>query len=164
MAKSNKGITRIEYEGVSSKGWLVRICRAGERKQRFFSDKTHGTKAKALALAKVCYEDWLAKAGPIKTAENVKTARNSSGTVGVHLVHSVDERWANAESYAYCASWVTDDGKRQKLSFAWTRYGKKAAWELACLAREKRSTDREALLKMVEKKSGKKVKKAKKAK
>jgi hypothetical protein len=86
--------------------------------------------------------------------------RNSSGKVGVHLVRNVDSRWANAESFAYCASWITQDGQRQKLSFAWKRYGKKAAWNLACLAREKEETDREAVMKAFEKQTGKKVKRS----
>lgn len=160
MAKAIKGVTRIEYDNVTTKGWMVRITRAGERKQQFFNDKTYGSKTKSLAAAKVCYADWLKEAGPIVTTRNRKTARNSSGKVGVHLVRNIDSRWANAESFAYCASWITEDGVRQKLSFAWKRYGKKAAWNLACLARETEESDRETVIKAYEKKSGKKSKKS----
>ena len=41
---------------------------------------------------------------------------------------------------------VTDDGSRHKLSFAWKRYGKKQAWELACLARANELNDREKVI------------------
>jgi len=158
MKKALKGITRIEYEGISTHGWMVRITRDGVRKQQFFNDRTLGGKAKSLKAAKECYADWAANAAPIKTTRNQKTSRNSSGKVGVHLVRNVDARWENAESFGYCASWVTEDGVRQKLSFAWKRYGKKIAWELACLAREKEITDRDKVIADFEKKSGKKVK------
>ena len=158
MTKALKGITRIEYEGVSTIGWMVRITRAGVRKQKFFNDRTLGGKAKSLKAAKECYAEWAAKAAPIKTTRDQKTSRNSTGKVGVHMVRNVDARWENAESFGYCASWVLEDGSRQKLSFAWKRYGKKVAWELACLAREKELTDRTKVIAMFEKKSGKKVK------
>ena len=158
MTKPLKGITRIDYEGVATRGWMVRITRAGIRKQQFFNDRTLGGKAKSLKAAKKCYALWAASAGPIKTTRNQKTSRNSSGKVGVHLVRNVDARWANAESFGYCASWVHEDGTRQKLSFAWNRYGKKMAWELACLAREKELTDRAKVIAGFEKKSGKRVK------
>ena len=158
MAKAIKGVTRIEYDNVTTRGWMVRITRAGKRKQQFFNDKSYGSKTKSLAAAKACYAGWLEEAGPVVTTRNRKTVRNSSGKVGVHLVRNVDSRWANAESFAYCASWITQDGQRQKLSFAWKRYGKKAAWNLACLAREKEETDREAVMKAFEKQTGKKVK------
>ena len=158
MTKALKGITRIEYEGVSTRGWMVRITRAGVRKQQFFNDRTLGGKAKSLKAAKECYAEWAAAAAPIQTTRNQKTSRNSSGRVGVHMVRNVDPRWVNAESFGYCASWVTEDGTRQNLSFAFRRYGKKMAWELACLAREKELTDRAKVIALFEKKSGKKVK------
>ena len=156
MTKAHKGITRIDYEGVATRGWMVRITRSGIRKQQFFNDRTLGGKAKSLKAAKECYALWAAAADPINTTRNQKTSRNSSGKVGVHLVRNVDARWVNAESFAYCASWILVDGTRQKLSFAWKRYGKKRAWELACLAREKELTDRATVVASFEKKSGKK--------
>jgi hypothetical protein len=162
MGKALKGITRIEYETVVTRGWMVRLTRDGVRKQQFFNDKSYGSKSKSLKAAKECYDEWVAGAGPVATSRNRKTSRNSSGKVGVHLVRNVDERWENAESFGYCASWVTQDGRRQKLSFACKRYGKKAAWELACLAREKEIADRDKVIALYQKsQSGKKPKKSK---
>jgi hypothetical protein len=149
-AKSIKGITRIDYEGVATRGWMVRLTRNGERQQKFFNDKLHGGKSKSLQAAKACYETWLSQAPPIATTKDLKTSRNSTGKVGVHLVRNVDARWKNAESFGYCASWIDDTGARRKLSFAWNRYGKKHAWNLACLAREKEWSDRNKVLESYE--------------
>lgn len=146
MAKSIKGITRIEYDGVTTRGWMVRLTRGGERQQEFFNDRTHGGKNKALAAAKQRYEEWVAAAPPIQTSKNLKSSRNTSGKVGVHMVRNVDPRWANAESFGYCAMWTDSDGVRRKVSFAWNTYGKRKAWNLACLARDLESTDREAVI------------------
>ena len=82
----------------------------------------------------------------IKTTKGRKTDRNTTGRVGVHLVKNVDARWKNAESFAYCASWIDTKGKRRKLSFAWNRYGKRHAWNLACLARELELADRKKVI------------------
>ena len=151
MAKSIKGITRIEYDGVTTRGWMVRLTRGGERQQEFFNDRTHGGKNKALAAAKARYEAWIAVAPPIQTSKNLKSSRNTSGKVGVHMVRNVDPRWANAESFGYCAMWTDADGVRRKVSFAWNTYGKRKAWNLACLARDLETTDREAVIAQIAK-------------
>ncbi len=139
---------------------MVRLTRGGERQQEFFNDRTYGGKSKSLAEAKKRYEEWVAVAPPVQTSKNLKSARNTSGKVGVHLVHNVDPRWKNAESYGYCAMWTDVAGKRRKVSFAWNTYGKKNAWTLACLARDLESTDRDALVAQVEKSLKKSLKKA----
>ena len=155
MAKSIKGITRIEYDGVTTRGWMVRLTRAGERQQEFFNDRTHGGKNKALAAAKQRYEEWVASAPPIQTSKNLKSSRNTSGKVGVHMVRNVDPRWANAESFGYCAMWTDSEGVRRKVSFAWNTYGKRKAWNLACLARDLETTDRDKVIAQIEKDSKK---------
>lgn len=156
VKKSYKGITRIEYEGVPTQGWMVRLTRQGKRQQKFFNDKTYGGKAKSLKAAQQQYDQWVAKAPSITTTKGVRTSRNSSGKVGVHLVRNVDDRWKNAESFGYCASWVDPDGSRRKISFAWKRYGKKHAWNLACLARENETTDRDEVMAIYERQTKKK--------
>lgn len=156
MAKSIKGITRIDYEGVATKGWMVRLTRAGKKQQEFFNDKSYGGKAKALAAAKKRYNEWLEAAPPIQTSKNLKSSRNTSGKVGVHMVRNIDPRWQNAESFGYCAMWTDEAGKRRKVSFAWNTYGKKKAWQLACLARDLEETDRDILIKKLEKQAKKK--------
>jgi hypothetical protein len=154
--KSLKGITRIEYEGVSTRGWMVRLTRQGKRQQMFFNDKAYGGKAKALKAAQTQYERWRSEAPPVATTKGVRTHRNSTGKVGVHVVRNRDERWKNAESFGYCASWVDGKGKRRKISFAWKRYGKKTAWNLASLAREHEIADRAQVVELYAKQSKKK--------
>jgi hypothetical protein len=154
--KSLKGITRIEYDGVSTRGWMVRLTRQGKRQQMFFNDKSLGGKAKALKAAQAQYDQWLSAAPPIASTKGIRTHRNSTGKVGVHVVRNLDDRWKNAESFGYCASWVDGKGKRRKISFAWKRYGKKIAWNLASLAREHEIADRDQVLELYEKQTKKK--------
>jgi hypothetical protein len=154
--KALKGITRIEYDGVSTRGWMIRLTRQGKRQQMFFNDKAFGSKAKALKAAQDQYDQWLSTAPPVASTKGIRTHRNSSGKVGVHIVKNTDERWKNAESFGYCASWVDKQGRRRKISFAWKRYGKKTAWALACLAREHELTDRTQVIELYEKQHKKK--------
>jgi hypothetical protein len=86
----------------------------------------------------------------VQTAKGRKTHRNTTGQVGVHLVKNIDARWKNAESFAFCASWINSKGKRSKISFAWNRYGKKNAWNLACIARERELADRVKVIEIYE--------------
>ncbi len=51
----------------------------------------------------------------------------------------------------YVASWKTDDGRRRNVRFSVSKHGKKAAFDLACLAREHRLSDRDAVQKLYEK-------------
>lgn len=144
----HKGITRVDYEGISTRGWMVRLTRQGKRQQHFFNDRQYGGKTKSLQAAKACYSKLVKAAPEVQTAKGRKTHRNTTGRVGVHLVKNIDRRWKNAESYAYCASWIDSKGRRKKVSFAWNRYGKKHAWNLACLARDREINDRERVIEL----------------
>ena len=152
-----KGITRFDLDsGVS--GYMVRTCRKGKKTNDFFSDSKYGGKRKALAAAKQKYEELQIKLGPAKHATlNKITARNTSGHVGVHLDHTVRNESPDFEYFSYVASW-TEDGKRVKTKFSCDKYGKKAAFEMACLARKKKITDREKIITLYER--AKKRKKA----
>lgn len=138
-----RGITRYDIEEQGTYGFMMRISRGGEHINEFFSDKNYKGKGKALAAARVRYAELKAKLPPPKTTKGVKTARNKTGVVGVHL--AVCESIYGEKYSSYCASWKTKDGQRSKLSFSFKKYGKKKAWELACLARELESTDRKRI-------------------
>lgn len=148
------GITRLDIEESANRGYMVRICRNGKRYSAYFSDAKCGGKRNAKRLAKQRYDELCEKHGPAnrKSCLNKVTTRNSTGVVGVHVAASTDTRWAGETYKAYCASWVTDDGRRQKIAFSWRRYGKAKAFELACHARKKRSLDRNAIVAAVESK------------
>ena len=149
------GITRFELETSQSHGFLVRICRNGEKTSEFFADSQHGGKRKAKKMAQQRYAELCETLGPANTraTKNLLTVRNSTGKVGVHIARSVDTRWGKCEYTSYCASWITTNGERQKISFSWNKYGKEAAYELACIARKLESKDRAAIVKLHERRA-----------
>jgi hypothetical protein len=143
------GITRFDLEDRKVHGFMVRISRKGKRFNQFFSDKQCGGKRKARKAADNRYAELLEEYGPIVSSTKGRlTSRNSTGVVGVHIAHSADSRWPDCEYWAYCASWVDDDGSRRKISFGWNKYGEDESLELATIARTKEITDREAVLKI----------------
>ena len=140
--KIQPGITRFEIEERKTYGFMVRICRRGEKLNQFFSDTKYGGKRKALLAAQTQYAKWVEELPEPETTKNLKSIRNTTGKVGVHVAQAEAD---GAEYFSYCASWVSEDGKRKKISFSWAKYGKKNAWELACLARDKETTDRKRI-------------------
>ncbi|TWT75178.1 pathogenesis-related transcriptional factor and ERF protein [Allorhodopirellula solitaria] len=158
-----KGITRFDLE--NRRGYMVRIARSGNRVHQYFSDSKYGGKRKALAAAKAAYADLLEEMGPAENSTRDKlTSRNTTGIVGVHVAYSQDNRYPGCEYYAYCASWVTEAGKREKASFAWNKYGEDDALELAILARQHQITDRDQVVALYEGSTGsKRTKRSKKA-
>jgi len=144
------GITRFDID--ERHGYMVRIRRNGNQINEYFSDKKFGGKRKALTAAKERHAQLVEELGPAENAtKNLLTNRNTTGKVGVHVAHSYETRWANNEYFAYCASWKETDGARKKINFSWSLYGKKEAFELACLARDKELTDRDAVVAIREK-------------
>ena len=149
---AGRGITRFELENSNRHGFMVRICREGKKINEFFSDQRCGGKRKAKKMAEERYQELCEQLGPanLRATKNLITKRNSTGAVGVHVARSLDTRWTNSEYTSYCASWITPEGERQKISFSWNKHGKAAAFELACLARKIESNDRAELLKIYE--------------
>ena len=45
------GISRIDQPEKKNHGWYVRVTYKGKTEQKFFADKAHGTKPKALKMA-----------------------------------------------------------------------------------------------------------------
>lgn len=152
----SKGITRFDLEDKHVHGYMVRICRRGEHVNEFKSDAACGGKRKALAAAKERYQELAEQMGPPMTSKDRMTARNSTGKVGVHIARSQDDRSPDSESFAYCAMWKAADGRRKKISFAWNKYGKKDAFQLACLARDHETSDRKHLQSLLDSGEGKK--------
>ncbi len=136
-----RGITRYDIDEQGTYGYMMRISRSGEHINEFFSDKNYKGKRKALLAAQRRYRELVESLPAPKTTKGVKTARNQTGVVGVHL--AVCESIYGEEYSSYCASWKTADGKRNKISFSFKKYGKQKAWEMACLARDLETTDRE---------------------
>ncbi len=142
--RAGKGITRFEEESTHSNGFMVRICRDGTRVSEFFSDGKYGGTKKAKKAAETRYKELVEEWGPARerVTKDLLTQRNTSGHVGVHLSHTESKDYPGSEYYAYVASWVTEDGQRQKISFGFNRYGEDLSYKLACYAREKLIKDR----------------------
>ncbi len=158
MARKIKGFSRVDSG--DAHGWLVRIKRGDIKRSRFISDATHGGKNKSKKLAEQVYEEWVKELPEPDTAEDKLGKRNTSGVVGVHYSYDVDARYPGCAYEYYIASWKTDDGTRQNVRFAVSKWGKKAAFDLACIARELRTTDRGKIEQAYERQGGKKKKTA----
>lgn len=150
-----KGFARVDSEATNTHGWLVRISRGAERRSRFFSDSSHGGKAKSKKLAEACYQEWVKEMSPPGSTRDKLTKRNGTGVVGVHLAKEVDSRYPTCQYVSYVASWLGDDGKRRNVRFLINRYGKKVALQLAALARKHQLSEREKVHALYEKSHGK---------
>ena len=147
------GITRFEFD--NRKGYMVRIKRGKKRINEWYPDKKHGGKRKTLTVAKSRYAELLDELGPIKpSTKNRITVRNTSGHVGVHLDDGYDARWGSYNE-SYVASWLTEEGRRAKIGFSIKKYGKKKAFDLACIAREEYLKDREKVVSLYDRRKKK---------
>ena len=152
-----KGITRFDIHERGTYGYMARIARKDEKRNQFFSDKESGGKRKALKAAIECYEEWVDELPEPVTSKNVKSVRNRSGRVGVHLAVNPSYRIKGVTYNSYVAAWRSDGGEREKVSFSVEKYGKKIAYQLACLARDKEIADRDKVEVMLSKQLGKKT-------
>ncbi len=144
--KSSKGYSRVDSTVRNVHGWLVRIKRGKLRRSKFFSDATFGGKRKSLIHAKTEYQNWLAQLPPPSSSRGKLTSRNASGVVGVHFSSDTDGRYPNCRYESYIASWKGENGKRTNLRFSCNKYGKQMAFQLACIARELLTTDRDKIV------------------
>ena len=93
---------------------------------------------------------------PVKTTKGLKTNRNQSGFVGVHLAES---KSVYGEVYgSYCASWKGASGERKKITFSFKKYGKAAAFKLAKIARQNETANRKQVESLYTKETGKTLK------
>ena len=152
-----KGITRFDIHERGTYGFMVRISRRDKKLNQFFSDKEYGGKRKALAAAVECYEEWVAELPPPVTSKGIKSVRNKSGRVGVHLAVNPSYRIKGVTYNSYVAAWRSEGGQREKVSFSVEKYGKKIAYQLACLARDKEIADRDTIETMLSKRLKKKI-------
>lgn len=143
-ARANRLITRIATKPPDGKppmrGYEVRIYRGGQRFNKFFSDKAHGGKIKALEMARSVRDKMDAKIKHFsRRALAVKiTERNTSGTRGIRIRTTVILK--NKKKYVYEhveASWSPEPGKVVKKAFPVEKLGLKKAWELAIECRRK---------------------------
>lgn len=145
MARSRPtGTSRVDRPANGAVGWLMRIRRGETFVQEFFSDGAHGGKRASQRAARERYQELAASLPPPRTSEGVKSSRNSSGVVGVRLAREGTNA-AGEPRESYVASW-RENGRDRTVRFACATFGKRKAFQLACIAREMRTTDREQLM------------------
>lgn len=144
MARSKPtGASRVDRPANGAVGWLMRIRRGDVFIQEFFSDAAHGGKRKAQNAARERYQELAGSLPAARTSEGAMSVRNSSGVVGVRLAREGTNA-AGEPRESYVASW-RENGEDRTVRFSCSLFGKRKAFQLASLAREHRSTDREWL-------------------
>jgi hypothetical protein len=139
MKKQSKtpGISRIDQPSHRTHGFFLRAARDGQTFSAFFSDKSYGGRAAALAAA-VEHRGKLLKilGKPIQklrrlNAEIVRR-KGRSGICGVRRV--IDRKVRPWRKY-WVAAWSPELGVVRKMQFSIRRYGEEEAKELAIRAR-----------------------------
>ena len=153
------GICRFDFDDRKIHGYMVRITRRKKNYQEFFGDRRYGGKRKAKKAAKERLEELKETLPSRATVKGRMTERNSSGIVGVHLARDVDYGRTEKEYFSYVASWTEEDGSRVNVKFGWLKYGEDTAWDLACIAREKMTRDRDRIMKLYRRRQKRKSKK-----
>jgi len=121
---------------------MARIVRQKQLHQQNFTLRQFGTWTKAEAAAKRWVKDKLQELPPPLPMKNRMTRRNSSGVVGVRLVHSVRRRGDREYGdWRWIAFWPGCENAGG-VGYSVNRYGDETAFVLACLARRLESVDR----------------------
>ena len=142
--KNPSHIARIEQTGNRNFCWKLAVQRNREQIVEYFSDGRYGGKRGSLKAAMKRRKELLAQAPPPLPIKNRKTVRNKTGKVGVRLCDGVDRRLAIVHRYlSYVAFWTGTDGRACTIGFSFNKYGKKKAFELAGIARDNESRDRD---------------------
>jgi len=137
---SHHHITRIDIapdeehpKRSETRGWLVRVRRQGERVSKFFSDKKHGGKEKALHDYAIPYRDELLATLPDPDDPVLRSAqaRSQSGVIGLHFLY---KDIGNGTQKPYIQlSWIDADDKRHSASYSIEKWGlRRAVWN-GCL-------------------------------
>ncbi|MCH7225749.1 hypothetical protein [Haloferula sp. A504] len=128
-------IARIDLPGASTHGWQVRLQRRGRKYGKFFADRVHGGTREAYRVARAWRNALIERLDERESGPRVclKSARNSSGVVGVSKV-AVSA--SNGETYFFWqATWCPEPGQRRCVKFSIRRHGDRQAFRLAVEAR-----------------------------
>src|SRR5689334_16386297 len=115
----HKNITRVDHDASRTHGYNVRIQWQGERRSKFFSDRTYGDRLAALFAA----IDWRnateKELGKPRTERQVLgIVYSSSGIPGVRRVRE-------GHTDYYEATWGTTAGKQARTKYSIARHGEK---------------------------------------
>jgi hypothetical protein len=126
------GISRIEQPSKNNYGYYVRLTRQGNQYAKFFADKRYGGKRNALKAARELYHELVEVMPPAKSSVGRKTARNTSGIVGVSRTKSTRK----GHTYEYWQAWWGSGDERKSVKFSILKYGEEDARKLAVKARK----------------------------
>ena len=127
----HKNITRVDHDRSHTYGYTVRIQWQGERRSRFFADRTYGDRLAALFAAidwRNATEQELGK--PRTERQVLGIVYSSSGIPGVRRI-----RIGNTDYYE--ATWSTTAGKQGRTKYSISRHGEARALRLAKAARSR---------------------------
>jgi len=133
----DKGISRMDAR--TTIGWYVRGYRNKKEYAKFFSDRIHGGKRKALQLAREYRDKLHAQLGKNrmhtrKRYLHKQNCRNKTGVIGV--VRFTGTRGHLSYDH-YNVSWTSMSGKACSTSFSIKKFGEKEAFNMAVAHREK---------------------------
>ncbi len=126
---SMRCISRIDIPLSRTHGWEVRVTRRGVAHAKFFADRTHGGKRKALAAAKEERDRIIAENPGYSRRELARKIRasNTSGMTGVvHRVVRVRRNRKVHEYEAWVATGSPEPGVRKTKVFYVKKWGDKA--------------------------------------
>ncbi|MHA3774456.1 AP2 domain-containing protein [Verrucomicrobiota bacterium sgz303538] len=124
-----RGISRIDIPASRTHGWEVRITRRGVAHAKFFADRGHGGKRKALEAAKQERDRIVAENPGYTRKELAKKLRasNTSGITGVvHRTVKVRRNRKVHEYEAWVATGSPEPGVRKTKVFYVNKWGEKA--------------------------------------
>jgi hypothetical protein len=133
--KKTPGVSRIDQPEKHNHGYYVRLNRGKHRISKFFTDRVHGGKAKALKAATAFYAKIDQKYLRISRKEfaSIQRRKNSSGLLGISKV-TKDVKGRVYEFWQ--ATWSPEPGVVAKKAFSIKKYGSEKAKAKAIKARK----------------------------
>jgi len=134
-----KSVSRIDQEEKHTHGWYVRVRFRGSEVSRFFNDKRHGGKRKALAAAVEFRDETERRIGKPRTDRFVvqRDATRKSDVVGVrHVVKFTCTESGETRAHdVYEVTWSPEPNVVQRTSVSIRKYGKREALRRAIAIR-----------------------------
>ncbi|MDR2432492.1 MAG: hypothetical protein LBD34_01940 [Puniceicoccales bacterium] len=130
------GISRIDSK--TTKGWLVRGYKNGNRYSKLFSDRKLGGKEEALGKAKIFRNELRARLSAILSKPRCQKIvshdkRNQTGVLGVSKLCKNGK--GDKELGFFSVTWRPTKGKQKCTSFSISKYGEKVAFKKAVALR-----------------------------
>jgi hypothetical protein len=138
----HKNVSRIDQAEKNHHGWYVRVSSQGRVTSKFFSDRSAGSRAKALKAAVAYRDELIAELGRPATGRmgSPKGRRNTSGIVGVARRSAKRPDGRPGASY-WVATWCPKPGKIARKQFSILDLGEKGALLAACAYRRDRERE-----------------------